>query len=330
MEKRLLWPDVLRSFAIFLIVLVHTAAPQDKTWLGYLMGFIYSAPGVGISLFVAVSGAMLLGKSEPYSVFFSKRIKRVFIPWFSWTIIYMLVSIFLQGKSINSFYSLVSFFHIVFFSGFWFLPMIFGLYILTPILRVFTMKAKKYDVWYFLLLWAISVVILPAISLTFGLSVSQIINSTIIQFLGVYVLGYALSNIQTGNSKINYLWFLLFFTGLAVSYFEQKFLQVSVIRLSNFPYLILSPEYLLSTAGIFMGVFALFRKRIVSNPLERLISQIGGASIGIYLTHELFARFVFVNIYFAHPIFGAVIIFCCSFIFVVLLRKIPFVKYIVG
>lgn len=331
MEKRLLWPDAVKALSIFFVVLIHTTPIlQSKTILDFFVGIFYVGVNISIPLFVMTSGALLLGKKESYSIYFSKRLKRVFIPWFLWTIIYVFIEIFLQGKHVGSLSDLKLLFYVTFFSRFWFLPMIFGLYILTPILRILLSKAKSYDIWCFLLLWLIFVVIFPTIRMTFNLNISDATNSSVVQFSGVYILGYIMSRRLNDSKKNNYLWLTLFVVGIVAAYFEKLFLPNYSARLQSFPYNFISPEYLISAIGLFMGVSGFIGKRIVGSFFERLISEISSASIGIYLTHELFTQIVFAHVIFAFPLLGTIVVFICSFLLVAFFRRIPFVKLIVG
>ena len=90
-HKRMLWADVVRIIAIYLVVQIHTSSDAfSSSFFSHGPGIILSKLGVvSVPLFVMLSGALLLGKQESYKTFFSKRCIKVLIPWIIWTFVYM-------------------------------------------------------------------------------------------------------------------------------------------------------------------------------------------------------------------------------------------------
>lgn len=140
--------DLIRTMAIIFVVLVHSMgllndAPETKSIL-VIKGF-YSLIHVGVPLFVMLSGALLLGKEEPLNLFFKKRFHRVLIPFFSWSIIISIIHFFQNGGRNLLNWSLI-FTKDLFGNGvhgiYWYIYMILGLYMLTPILRSIAKNAK--------------------------------------------------------------------------------------------------------------------------------------------------------------------------------------------
>jgi surface polysaccharide O-acyltransferase-like enzyme len=81
MSKRLVWADITGILAIYLVVALHVnLIPQlSQTNFIYCIGLTLADNCV--PLLVMLSGALLLGKQESYSVFLRKRVSRVVIPW---------------------------------------------------------------------------------------------------------------------------------------------------------------------------------------------------------------------------------------------------------
>ena len=97
-RQHIVWIDVVRLVAMFTVVCCHSADPFNfypgtspdianiKFW-----GAIYGAilrPCV--PLFVMITGALLLPVHGETSVFYRKRIPRVFFPFLIWSVIYNL------------------------------------------------------------------------------------------------------------------------------------------------------------------------------------------------------------------------------------------------
>ncbi len=78
---RIMWIDLVRIFAIFLVVLLHNSRLPSEITLLTLPSFIVLAVAkTSVPLFVMVSGALLLGKVESYRVFFKKEHLEFYCP----------------------------------------------------------------------------------------------------------------------------------------------------------------------------------------------------------------------------------------------------------
>ena len=69
MKKREVWLDVLRSIAVFLVIVNHTnsvvfqsVTPANGTW--WLSIAWYALCKIAVPLFVMISGAVLLGRED--------------------------------------------------------------------------------------------------------------------------------------------------------------------------------------------------------------------------------------------------------------------------
>ena len=90
MKKRLVWADILRIFAIYLVVFVHSTSLQATSFLSVLQLIIlFAIAKTCVPLFFMLSGALLLPKVEPTSYFLKKRFLRIFVPYIFWTIIFI-------------------------------------------------------------------------------------------------------------------------------------------------------------------------------------------------------------------------------------------------
>ncbi|HYT45383.1 MAG TPA: acyltransferase family protein, partial [Methylomirabilota bacterium] len=153
--QRMLWPDVIRIIAIYLVVQIHTSyTPPSWQWL---VTILFKFGVMGVPLFVILSGALLLGKQEDYKTFFRKRCMRVLLPWIVWTFLYMIYFFKVNHhQTIANFFTAhtspfsqwLHFFLVTFLTELWFLPMIFSLYLITPLLRIITIYANDSDNFY--------------------------------------------------------------------------------------------------------------------------------------------------------------------------------------
>lgn len=140
--KRNLSFDFIRCVAIVFVICIHSMALIDgmvnlsifpRLVKTVLDTFIYS----GVPLFIMLSGSLLLTKEESLSVFFIKRIRRILLPFFLWS---MLVYAILYVQEGEKSYGMVYFFIYKYVTSgvygiYWYVYLILGLYLITPLLR---------------------------------------------------------------------------------------------------------------------------------------------------------------------------------------------------
>ena len=83
--------DVIRFVAILVVFSIHCMAgldaQRDSDTNIFISNLLHAFQGIGVPLFVLLSGALLLGKQESPLVFLKKRMVRVLIPFLSWSVI---------------------------------------------------------------------------------------------------------------------------------------------------------------------------------------------------------------------------------------------------
>jgi len=146
--------DVIRCLAIVFVILIHSMEPFDSALaegvIGgpFYLGFkgLMSVIGTGVPLFVMLSGALLLGKQgEGLGEFYRRRLSRVLIPFFFWSpIVYGIKYIQTGGHSPIEF--CITFVEKTFGQGvygiYWYIYLIIGLYLITPLLRVIVQQSR--------------------------------------------------------------------------------------------------------------------------------------------------------------------------------------------
>ena len=98
-RSHVVWLDVVRFVAMFTVVCCHSADPfnfypgeppanidQIKFWGAAYGSFLRPC----VPLFVMITGALLLPLKDDTSVFYKKRISRVFWPFLIWSVLYNL------------------------------------------------------------------------------------------------------------------------------------------------------------------------------------------------------------------------------------------------
>ena len=159
-SKRIISYDMIRIIAILSVILIHSAAkyvtsfPTDS--LDFLFGNLFdSIARIAVPLFVMLSGALLLREDKVFDFKEMKKyVIRIFCLLYSWSFIlavfYQIVLPFFEEQTI----SLKALVRAFLFGHYhqWYLFMIIGIYLVTPILKLFTKREnKKYILWFILL-----------------------------------------------------------------------------------------------------------------------------------------------------------------------------------
>lgn len=351
LSERSFVPDnLIRTLAITLVILLHAAnatlqassVPEAYWWTAV----VYKSVALPcVPLFVMLSGALLLKRSklnEPIRVFLKKRINRLGLAVVFWGVIYLIWSFFITQTPVTLvnvgegiLYSLFSgaYYH------FWFVYLIIGIYLVTPILRVIIAGRRKV-VRYLILLWFIGVAIIPLVEMVTGHTLNPI-TFVLSGWLGYFVLGSYLKRVKVRSATLYCLLIISFvwtvFGNWLMNYSSNH------MQLNNYFF-----DYL--SANIVVGSFALFlillkfhrdwpgKKR---KTLGHIVKAISANTLPIFLLHviilESFERGFFgftLNFETLNPILEIPLITALTLFItlglVLVMKKIPILKDLIG
>lgn len=206
--------DLIRTVAIVGVILLHAAndlTSQQMNWFEVVRWntvTVYQSIGrLGVPLFLLLTGALLLQPSkltEPIGVFFKKRVARIGLPFIFWGAIFfawdflvvhkigtepITQSNIIQGFLTGPYYQ------------FWYLYLLLGLYLVTPILRAVMLHASRNLVKYILILWFLGAAVVPTIALVTPLHLDTNVL-TITGYVGYFILGAFLLTVQIRASRL--------------------------------------------------------------------------------------------------------------------------------
>ena len=210
----------------------------------------------------------------------------------------------------------------------WYLYMLVGLYLVTPILKRFVNTAEKSEIIYFLAILLLFNMIFPFVEAYTGIKIGFSIP-----FVGVnlfyYILGYAIdSRVVRIPNKLSF--FLIIFS--IVIYFIEFFFNVKIniqaVCFESFS------NSLIFKSFIPIALFSLtlnFLDKMKVSDFEKLLSDL---SFGVYIFHAVFINFIYKVLKLSPAIINVFIIWLAvfvvtsisSFILTYLFRCIPFVK----
>jgi surface polysaccharide O-acyltransferase-like enzyme len=198
--------DLIRTLAIFLVILLHAAndtlEASSVSANNYWTGIVYKAVSLScVPLFVMLSGALLLQPAklnEPIRVFLKKRLSRLGLAFAFWSVVYLAWSFYITQTPITFSNIGVGLMYDLFggaYYPFWFIYLIVGLYLITPILRVLVAYENVKIIQYLLLLWFAGVAILPLIHMASGYTLNTGVF-LIGGWIGYFVLGSYLQRLK--------------------------------------------------------------------------------------------------------------------------------------
>ncbi len=347
--------DLIRTVAIVLVILLHAAIEPNLTvdfmspqgvQLWWTSHAYESFSLTCVPLFIMLTGALLLQPSklnEPIRVFLKKRWNRIGIPILFWAAIYFAWRFIVRGEtfSLNAIIQGLlagPYFH------FWFLYLLVGLYLLTPIIRVLVEHADIRIIKYFLLLWFLGTAVVPLLTLYSSISPQAVwFKQTVFVLtgmIGYFVLGAYVTKLKLRPSilflclVLSSIWTIIgtyFLIGTIGETYSQFFLDassISVITSSVVLFLML----LSVSARTFENRFA------KGNQALKLISQ---NILPIYLFHVIVLETLqkgylgfkisvtTINPIIEIPLVTFVTLLICLAI-IVPLKKIPKVKRLIG
>jgi len=341
MKERIVWADIVRIVGIYFIIVLHVATGPLPSKANFLFFINMTLIHICVPLLIMLSGALLIGKKESYKIFFNKRIKRVIIPWITWSCLFTLLVVSIHADyNVNNIFAM---FRTIFIQLNWFIILICSLYLLTPAIRIFAQNAKTKDVLMVVLLWFFSVSLLPTLRDTaaFPLSTDNGIVRLVISFIGYFFLGFLITKIQL--QKYIMPLFIIFIISVLVTsaygYYSSinNFLHASMV----FDYI--APGIIAVSLSFFSLLYSMEKiyQRLFTSFIKKLLFSISNAALGIYFIHYLFLNRAplpvllkntsYITISYDIDLFiNGFLIFVVSFAIIFSLQKIPKVKHFIA
>ena len=281
--------------AIIFVILIHSMGwineikPLNSTYIvrTILDSVIYS----GVPLFVMLSGALLLGKKEPIRDFFSKRLKRIVIPFILWSILVYAI-LYIQEGGRNPIEYLLSYVTKTLTSGvygiYWYIYLILGLYIITPPLRKIC-EDKKICLYTLVLIFIFYFIqkIFPAVQ------ICKYFDSGNFLYIAYFISGYAISKYLPAYNKFRKIsklsLIIVIILKISIALLFATKLNTEYVFLINRIFIILISILIFSTLISF--------KPNAESCINKSVIFISKVSYGIYLTH-----FMFISVFTKIPI----------------------------
>lgn len=302
-KKRILSYDIIRILAMGAVVMVHCAATYMEFYPGYatsyrLAAIIDSLARLGVQMFIMLSGALMLDENREMNVRKALRYAgRIALLLICWSLLYAIKTQIIEPYQAGEVFSLRLFLWRLLTGNFhmWFLYMLIGLYLITPILRLFVKKENRTAIRYFLVLSLIFHFLCPVINFFFNQVTStydytkEFLNQFQMGFVNAYVayyiLGWYLTNFEL-NARQRKGLYLLGTVGLLS-------MILGTILFSTESYK--SYSVFINDMGIFtmlysVGAFVFLLYFMKAHPVhsekaKKLTVKLSNLSFGVYMIH---------------------------------------------
>ncbi len=330
-NKELAWPNYLRALACMAVIMVHVSL-NARYHNFLLLDLLYGAwARVAVPVFVMLTGALVLPKKAELFPFLKKSFVRIVLPFAFWSFIYAVAEFSYYKTALhittlseaiawgaNAFYTDTISFH------FWYIYTIIGLYLFIPVIAKWIQNASKAEVHFFLLIWAITLLISTPFNLVYFTG-----------FAGYMVIGYYM--VKWPPRWARWAWVLVFVGGWLITAGCTYIYSTNNHAFYDKFYDYLTINVALMAAGFFMVV----NKSNLKMPAMglKLINFISKNSYGIYLVHMLVLHLLESRLHikwdWVTPAFGipatAIICLIVSAVVIAGINKIPVIgRYISG
>lgn len=283
------WVENLRVIATITVIMLHVAGPGvvslgsvsmlDWNIANFFDGFARFC----VPIFIMITGSFILNKDYELKDFFKNKLSRIIIPFLIFSFIYTIdgygVKNLIKNHDLEEF-SQFALQNLIYGSSYhlWYIYMLIGLYIISPIIRVYVKNASKSNLEYFLIAWLIFVTI-DGYALNDYIPSFQI--SIFANYTGYFVLGYYLSKYPLNSQKLGWL---LFITGSLLTIGGTYYFSVKQNQFFEMFYNYNTLNVILQSIGIYT---ILFNSTIKNKVLSKLRDIISKNSFNIYLVHVL-------------------------------------------
>ncbi len=345
-QDRIIYLEYLRAMATIAVILIHVASMNIKTtwfisgeWMS--MNIYNSLSRWCVPIFVMISGVLFLdvSKNLSTSILYKKYILRIVLIFVVWTGIYTTIDIHNEIRKKEVIQNLIrGHYHM------WYLILIIGLYILTPILREIVKNEKVFI--YFVVVAIIMGFLLPQlvdIIRSFNIrSVNRILShinyvldttnvNDLLCYPAFFMLGYYLNKKEL-SIKTQKIIYILGIIGLVMNIGLSFGCSALTREFQDIPYC--SINVFMTTIAVFVFAKYHLSKINKNSSIHTALMSISKYSFGIYLIHPLILEYMNNNLSINPRKFYSVlsipaitiVVFVFAYIASVILNRIPIVK----
>lgn len=350
LQRRIPYLDILRVLACFLVILIHTPIrPYDIYYnTPSVAGAVYTVlVAVNCNLFFMITGALLLPVTVPTKKFFKRRLRVVFFPLIVWTLVYLCERAFLLHCFTPRLLTSILFHPVE--GILWYVYVLLVIYFTLPLMSKCIAAIGKRGVEILLMLWVLS----SFIPYQHGVFIEAAhyhdnMFGAFSNYYGYVLLGYYMHHygLPVFTRKHGWKFGLFFFFGIVVMPLFE-FLVQEHFHITWQEHLdTLTTDISINNVAMAALLFALvqhFSPKRYDREKHPVAAtwwpRLSMATFGIYLSQMIVLRHIVWPM--TYPwlcrvhwvidcLVSGVLAFVICFVLVLLIRRFPFSKYIVG
>ncbi len=340
---RLDWADNIRFIATVCVIILHTTATgmyfinDSSIYSWWIANIFNSSTRFVIPFFFLLSGALNLNNDYSTFTFYYKRLFRVFLPLIFWGTIFSIafyLYYLIDNRPVSIFLLLKDF---VFYQGvfrvqeyhLWFLYVLIAIYLITPLIKLFTNKLTNLKIIFFFIFCTIILIIN-------NIDIRTDILQFIFRFLAYtsyYTAGYIFYKTKP---KIKNKFF-----NLSIYITSVAFMAISTYYLTKSNGIL--NEHFNQTASITVFIqslalyFFIIQLNLNKNTFKLIRDEINRYGLGIYIIHATVLSIMEqsgLHWNFIHPLIGipltSIICIFVSYLIIRTMHKISWLKYVAG
>lgn len=331
--------DLIRILACVMVVAMHSALPASETTASdtYLLAPLSYLTAPCIGLFFMVSGSLLLPLRSDSRTFLKRRLLKIAVPTFVWTLFYIAVHVIVSGEEVTPFIveSLVCFPFCAHAHGvFWFIYVLIGLYLLVPVLTPWWNTASRREIEAYLCLWLVSLCY-PYLRLFIDIPSGEVnVLYYFSGYAGYFVLGAYMEKYRDSmRLKIRNVALLMILVSFIIPLIVTSVIS-DIDFYELFWYLSISVAVMCAFCYMLLGKFQLVSLNV---SLSGILTEISRMTFGVYLVHIFVLRTCLWKVEMFHslpyilqiPLF-TILTMSISCLIVKLLSFSRYSKYIIG
>ena len=294
-KERLIYADILRIVCVFGVLVIHSVSLfwrhiPIKTVSWTVFACLDSVFRFAVPVFVMISGMFMLSPEKDRGIknLYSKNILRIFTSFVFWSLLYAVFNSIPTNPDIH--FSIHKFFLRIIQGEYhlWFLFMIAGLYMVTPVLRKIVEDKKLTEyflaIWFVFCLFANFAKLIPYFEDTIFEVLEKFKMSAAIQYSGFYILGYYLNKYPL-DKKFRIPVYILGFLSIAATALATVYFSFSAMNAQSQYLEYLLPTTMLSSCSLFIFIQNACAKRSFSDKKKQVIAALSKYSFGVYLCH---------------------------------------------
>lgn len=346
-KKRLLSLDLLRIFAILLVIFNHTnergfyrfLTDDPSTFLYWFNLFFSVACKVAVPLFFMISGALLLKKDESIGVTYKRGI-RIAVDLVLFSLLFYEVQAWQTGIPLTLKSFLTGTVHTNF-PHLWYLYTYIGFLLVVPVLRGFVRGLTEREGFLLFVLAFVVGCALPLVEFFTGtvnhLAVPAWVTAMILYYpvMG-YLLTWKVDLAKVTGKQLGILWAInLLFFALCM-YTQYRYIGKNPGSLTE---TFLTNNRFLNAPLVYLTFLKLFDGKSLGEKADKVLTEVALCTFGVYLIHPLFLTYLppFLKVWnvfehggFLRSEFGIALTVLCVYLISLaitwVLRRIPVVK----